>query len=137
MPKKPTFDAATAFPRIAHCIRKTGAERYVTHGDLVEKLMDDTLVQKSATDPNEAWHVAEKMVGVFSAYFTKGYTKYSMDQYRNEFSLSELVGSGLIGLGRNKSNRSQQKTPPPTWAIEPMGAKRRARQGGVFSCYAE
>ncbi|MHA2370808.1 MAG: hypothetical protein ACXADX_18495 [Candidatus Hodarchaeales archaeon] len=92
MPKKPTFDAAKAFPRIAHYIRKAGAERYVTHGELVEKLMDDALVREQATEPNGAWHVAEKMVGMFSAYFTKGYTKYNMGQYRKEFGRKRVGG---------------------------------------------
>jgi hypothetical protein len=92
MPKKPSFDAATAFHRIASLIRTTGTERYITHGELVERLMDDALVRKNAADSNEARRTAEKMVGVFSAYFTKGYTKYNMDKYRKEFIRKRIGG---------------------------------------------
>ena len=92
MPRKPRFDAATAFPKIAHHIHRAGAERYITHGELVEKLMDDALVSEQAADPNEVWHAAEKMVGVFSAFFTKGYTNYNMGQYRKEFSRKRVGG---------------------------------------------
>ena len=84
LPNTPSFNAAAAFPRIAAHIRKAGTEQYVTHGELVEKMVNDALVKKFTANPNEAWYLAEKMVGVFSAYFTKGYTKYNMDQYRTE-----------------------------------------------------
>ena len=80
------------FPKIASHIRKAGAERYITHGELVEKLMDDALVREQAADPNEAWRIAEKMVGVFSAYFSKEYVEYNMDQYRREFSRKRVGG---------------------------------------------
>jgi hypothetical protein len=90
--EKPSFDAATAFHRIASLIRTTGTERYITHGELVETLMDDALVRKNAAVSNEAWRTAEKMVGVFSAYFTKGYTKYDMDNYRKEFTRKRVRG---------------------------------------------
>jgi hypothetical protein len=92
MPKKPSFDAATAFHRIASLIRTTGTERYISHWELVEKLVDDAVVRERAADTKEAWRTAEKMVGVFSPYFTKGYTKYNMDQYRKEFSRKRIHG---------------------------------------------
>jgi hypothetical protein len=59
---------------------------------LVEKLVDDALVRERTTDSKEAWRMAEKMVGVFSAYFTKGYEKYGMDKYRREFSRKRVGG---------------------------------------------
>jgi hypothetical protein len=92
MPKKPSFDAATAFHRIASLIRTTGTERYITHWELVEKLVDDPIVRDHASDENTPLGIATKMVGVFSAYFTKDYTKYNMDQYRKEFSRTRIGG---------------------------------------------
>ena len=92
MPKKPTFDAATAFPRISDLIRKVGSERYITHGELVEKLVDDPIVRDHASDEYAPLGIATKMVGVFSAYFTKGYKKYNMVELRKEFSRKRIGG---------------------------------------------
>ena len=43
MPRKPTFNAAALFPRIAHHDHKAGTERFVDHGMLVVKLYDDLI----------------------------------------------------------------------------------------------
>ena len=92
MSQRPHFNTTKVFSRIAHYIRKAGAGRYITHGELVEKLMDDTLVKEYSAGPNEAWRIAEKIVGVFSSCFTKGLTKYNLEQYRREFSRSPTGG---------------------------------------------
>jgi hypothetical protein len=92
MPKKPSFDAATTFPRISDLIGKVGSERYIRHWGLVEKLMTEPIVRARASDENTPLGIATKMVGVFSSYFSKDYTKYNMNQYRREFSRKRVGG---------------------------------------------
>ena len=91
-PKKPQFNADTVFPRIAHYLRSTGTEGYITHWKLVEKLVDDPIVREHASDEGMPLGIATKMVGVFSSYFTKGYTKYDLNQYRTEFAHKRIGG---------------------------------------------
>ena len=82
MPKKLGLDAATAFPRIADHIRKAGKERYISHWELVEKLVDDPIVRDHASDEYAPLGIATKMVGVFSKCFTTGEMAHLMESYR-------------------------------------------------------
>ena len=94
MRKSHQFNAEVVFPRVAHYIRASGTS-YTTHGDLVELLERDLIINSHVQEMRRGGYkhgievIASKMVGFFSWCWTLGIGP-GMKDYQSEFERSRI-----------------------------------------------